>query len=534
MRKIAMKVLLLLAGNLCFAGVLLAQQTVKGYVFEDLNGNGNRDRREKGLANVSVSNGREVVQTDTRGAYTLPCGDDQIVFVIKPSGYKTALTDRNLPAFYYIHKPNGSPDLRYPGVRPTGPLPASVDFALTRQSEDKAFTTLVFGDPQAYSLEEVDFFNRGVVEELRGVKEVAFGISMGDLVGNNPDLFNPYIEAVQRIGVPWYNVIGNHDINFDASSDALSDESFEAHFGPANYAFNYGDVHFILLDNVFYPGAKDGKKVNYFAGFREEQLDFVENNLKFVPKDKLIVIGVHIPFVGRVKDQPVLRKPDAKRLFTLLKDFPHTLSISAHTHIQHQQFITRKQGWQQDKDHHHFNVGTTSGNWYSGEPDEQGIPAATMADGTRKGYAFIRFNGNSYEIDYKVAGKPADYRMEISVPKILERNKKTSAGIYVNYFLGGVKDTLYCRVGNGEWVQMNRVDEADPSFTYLTQRWDYTDTLLAGRRPGDAKICTHLWRAPVPVKLPPGTHEVEIKVKDMFGRTFTQKKSYIIAERRRD
>ncbi len=530
----SMNMLFLLAGNLLFTGVLFAQQTVSGYVFEDLNGNGKKDRREKGLANVAVSNGREVVQTDARGAYTLPCSDDQIIFVIKPSGYKTALTEKNLPAFYYIHKPNGSPDLRYPGVGPTGPLPASVDFGLTRQSEDRAFTTLIFGDPQAYSLQEVDHFDRGVVEELKSVDGVAFGLSMGDLVGNNPDLFNPYINAVQRVGVPWYNVIGNHDINFDATTDALSDESFEAHFGPANYAFNYGDVHFIILDDVFYPGARDGKKVGYFAGFREEQLDFVENNLKFVPKDKLIVIGVHIPFVGRVKEQPVLRKPDAERLFALLKDFPHTLSISAHTHIQHQQFITRAHGWQQEKDHHHFNVGTTSGNWYSGELNSQGIPAATMADGTPKGYAFIRFNGNRYEIDYKVAGKPADYRMEIAVPKILERNKKTSAGIYVNYFMGGDRDTLYYRVGNGEWKRMNRINEPDPTLIYLTQRWDYTDSLLSGRRPGDAKPCTHLWRAPIPVNLAPGTHEVEIKVNDMFGRTFTQKKSYVIAKRRSD
>ncbi len=534
MKILSVRMLFLLVGNLCFTGILLAQQTVSGYVFEELNGNGKKDRREKGLANVSVSNGREVVQTDERGAYRLPCGDDQIIFVIKPSGYRTALTDKNLPAYYYIHKPNGSPDLRYAGVGPTGPLPASVDFGLTRQSEGNVFTALIFGDPQTYTPEEVDFLDRGVVEELTGVKDVAFGLSMGDLVGNNPDLFNPYINAVQRIGIPWYNVLGNHDLNFDAPSDSLSDESFEAHFGPANYAFNYGDVHFIMLDDVFYPGSKDGKNAGYFAGFRKEQLDFVENDLKFVPKDKLVVIGVHIPFVGRVRDQSVLRKPDANRLYRLLKDFPHTLSVSAHTHIQHQQFIKRGHGWLQDKDHHHFNVGTTSGNWYSGELDERGIPAATMADGTPKGYAFIRFNGNSYAIDYKVAGKPADYRMEISVPNIVERNKKTSASIYVNYFMGGVKDTLYYRVGDGKWSQMNRVDAPDPALVHLIQRWDYTDTLLYGRRPGDAKNCTHLWRAPIPVNLAPGAHEVEIKVKDMFGRTFTQKKSYIIAERRSD
>jgi len=62
---------------------IFAQSTVRGYIYEDLNKNGKRDGREKGIVDVAVSNGKEVVLTDSKGAYQLPIGRDNIVFVSK-------------------------------------------------------------------------------------------------------------------------------------------------------------------------------------------------------------------------------------------------------------------------------------------------------------------------------------------------------------------------------------------------------------------------------------------------------------------
>ena len=47
-------------------------------------------------------------------------------------------TRSNLPRFFYIHQPKGSPadlNLHFRGIEPTGPLPASVDFALRKVEE---------------------------------------------------------------------------------------------------------------------------------------------------------------------------------------------------------------------------------------------------------------------------------------------------------------------------------------------------------------------------------------------------------------
>ncbi|MDR1886351.1 MAG: metallophosphoesterase, partial [Prevotellaceae bacterium] len=111
---------------------VFGQSVVTGYVFEDLNSNGKKDRKEKGIAQVAVSNGREVSVTDASGKYQLPVEGDNIIFVVKPAGYKTPLDEFNNSCSYYIHKPEGSPDSRYKGVQPTGKLPASVDFALNK------------------------------------------------------------------------------------------------------------------------------------------------------------------------------------------------------------------------------------------------------------------------------------------------------------------------------------------------------------------------------------------------------------------
>ena len=87
------------------------------------------------LADVRVSNRRDVVRTNAECEYELTVDSDDIIFVIKPKGYRTPLSEDNLPRFYYIHKPAGSPDLNFKGVEPTGELPSSIDFPLYEQIE---------------------------------------------------------------------------------------------------------------------------------------------------------------------------------------------------------------------------------------------------------------------------------------------------------------------------------------------------------------------------------------------------------------
>ncbi|SMO58465.1 calcineurin-like phosphoesterase C-terminal domain-containing protein [Fodinibius sediminis] len=514
------------------ASSALAQDMATGIVFHDENQNGQVDSSEQRLAEVPVSNGQEVVLTDKQGRYELPADDDTIIFVIQPDGYKLPVDDKHRPQFYYIHKPEGTPDLDYSGVSPTGPLPDSVNFGLIKGEQTDNFEMLVFGDPQPYNMQEVNYFNRDIVDELVGGDGYEFGITLGDIVGNNLDLFEPYSKSVARIGLPWFNVYGNHDMNFDVESDSLADETFEATFGPPTYAFNKGNVHFIILDDVIYP-RKDGE-AGYIGGLTDKQLIFIENDLKHVSSDHLIVLAFHIPLsVPRWRGlEEYFRVEDRQKLFNLLSDYSHTLSLSAHTHVQQLHFLDEKQGWRGKKPHLHYNVGTTGGDWWSGEPGEDGIPPTIMRDGTPNGYASIQFEGNDFTLNYKVAGADKEKKMNIWGPDVVPKREWFNADLYVNYFLGSDSTIVEYRVqGKNKWRQMKKVELGDPYITSLRDKWDKSEDLINGKRPNNAVASSHLWKTRIPKNLPEGEHTITIRVTDMFGRQFFDEFSYRVEDR---
>lgn len=521
-----------------------AQTLAKGFVFHDANGNRVKEATEKGIPEVAVSNGVDIVVTNENGAYEIPVtSDDMVLFVIKPSDWRTPLNEDNLPQFYYLHKPNGYPDnFKYKGVEPTGALPDEINFPLYPEQSTQNYKMVVFGDPQPYNLEMIDFLADDIIGELIGKHELKFGITMGDITGDNLDFFSPLNQAVAKLGIPWYNVLGNHDVNYMAPTDKLSDETFESVYGPANYAFVYGDVHFIVVDDVIHKSEAGSR--SYVGGLRPDQLEFVANYLKLVPKNHLIVLNMHIPLVQHGES---FRQSDQKQLFDLLKDFPNTLSISAHTHVHNNEFFHQDStDWQQAKPHHHFNVGTTSGSWWNGMRNEVDVPHTMMRDGTPNGYSFITFNGADYIIDWKVAGSPDDHQMNIHLPRAITANASDTVLLTVNFFNGSEQSKLEYRIkGVSEWTEMEQVQKYDPYYLKIDQRWkrfkemklreQWAEIAEPGEKlPGTPmpapRISTHLWEANIGSDFPAGRHVVEVRAKDRYGRVFTNVKTFRVVQ----
>ena len=211
---------------------------VEGVVFEDANDNSTRDDGEKGISGVLVSNQYNVVKTNRKGRYKIPLhGENATIFVIKPAAYDLPGDEEMKPRFYYVHRPEGSPELRHEGLMPTGPLPASVDFPLLKTGKKKnKFDVIVFSDPQPRSNREIDYVRDDVVTELVGT-DAAFGITLGDIMYDDLALYNRYNNVVAAAWIPFFNVPGNHDMNFDAEDDRFALETFRRHFGPTYYAF---------------------------------------------------------------------------------------------------------------------------------------------------------------------------------------------------------------------------------------------------------------------------------------------------------
>lgn len=484
-----------------------AQKVATGIVFHDMNRNGIRDAGEPGIANVLVSNQREVVRTDRQGRYSLPVDDDTILFVIKPRGWQVPLNENNLPQHYYIHKPNGSPKLRYPGVPPTGDLPASVHFALVPSSEPERFHALILGDTQVRDMQDLGYFAYDIVRELVGTAKAAFATILGDIVFDGLQMFEPLNRVMARVGIPWYPVMGNHDMNHDTPEDRYADETFERVYGTPYYAFEYGKVSFIVLDIV------DMQSGKYKAGLGERQLAFIRNYLRHVPRSNLVVLLMHIPLAE-------LPEAERRELFDNLAPFPHTLSFSAHTHIQFHQFFTSEQGWNGSRPHHHVNTVTACGSWWTGVPDPEGIPHTTMRDGAPNGYLIAEFNGNRYTLRYKASRRPDNYQMNIYVPDSVPASETGNTRVLVNVFFGSERSRVEMRVGeDGDWIALRPVQEPDPAYAAMKKMEEqYT---LPGRKLPGLMSSPHLWTANLPPNLPHGAHVLHVRTTDMFGRTWS-------------
>lgn len=492
-------------------------QTARGVVYEDVNGNRKRDQDEKGVAGIGVSNGADIVKTDENGRYEIEVDEDSIIFVIKPRNWMTPVNKDKLPQFYYIHKPAGSPaNFKFAGVAPTGPLPKSVDFPLYRRDEPETFKALLFGDPQPRNVTEVEYMAHDVIEQIVAEKGhgAAFGVTLGDIVFDDLAVMEPLNQAIALIGIPWYNVIGNHDLNLDAKNDRQVDETFERHYGPAYYSFDHGPTHFLVLDDVMWVGADDEHKAHYHGGLGKRQMEFIRNDLANIPEDQLVVVLMHIPLI---------QVQDRQELYRLIEKRPATVSISAHTHYMEHQFIGKEDGWMGPQRHHHIINVTVCGSWWRGKKDERGIPHATMSDGGPNGYSIMTFDGNRYSLETRAASRPADYQMNIYAPETVTPQKLETTVVTVNVFNGSSQSNVELKVGDRPWKAMERVATLDPAFVAEKER----ETLLQDRTwtelPNPHRT-PHIWRGMMPTGLGEGTHLIEIRSTDRSGKTHTDQR----------
>lgn len=502
--------LALLASGLTQADAT-AQQTLvcTGTVFIDRDNDGIRDRNEKGLAGVALSDGESIVRSDERGRYMLEAKSARSVFMVKPAGHDVALRADGLPDTWINLQPEAGPRLRYGGV-PASATGGCRDFALRAAPKvaPAALDVLVFGDPQLKSMVDADYYARDIVAPLQENPAARLGITLGDLVNDDLSLF-PGLKAIDaRLGLPWLHAPGNHDIDFDAPRDEDSLDSFRHAFGPDTYAWEEAQANFIVLDNVIY---QPGQQPQYIGGLRESQFTFLQSYLATAAKDRLLVLSMHIHLYDAIPGVETFRKADRERLFALLKPFPNVLVLSAHSHKQLHVFHDAATGWHGATPLHEYNVGASCGTYWTGVKDAQGIPAATMNDGTPNGYARLRIEKGKADLRWFAARSPLDYQINLHGPKVLRRGEWPGIGLYANVFMGHAGTLVEMRIDEGPWKPMKRVLQADPAVLEQNLLDDAADQLRGHDRAPEAVPSSHLWRLSLPTDLAPGTHKVEVR-----------------------
>ncbi|MET0245089.1 MAG: calcineurin-like phosphoesterase family protein [Flavitalea sp.] len=439
----------------------------------------------KGIAGVAVTDGVTVTTTKADGSYSF-AGDKaaRFVYISIPAGYEFPVD--NGCAVYYV------PITKKEGV-------FNADFKLNKLAvSDKKHAFVVWADTQIISKEDANLLLTQSAPDLKQLVAgypagtLMHGIGCGDLVWDHFELFEDYRQALKIAGIPFFNVIGNHDMDLDARTDDHSSDTFQKQFGPTYYSYNRGDIHYITLDDVFFIG----KNKEYIGYVTENQLRWLEQDLALVKEGSTVVVSLHIPVESGAarrnnkKEELGGTVSNRKELYRLLSKFQAHI-MSGHTHINEKV----------EMDNRMIHVhGTVCGAWWTG-------PICT--DGSPNGYAVYEVDGSELKWYYKSTGKPKDHQLRVYPRgKVADKPDEVAANVWnwdpkwkIEWFEDGVnKGLMEQRVG------------LDPLAVEL-----HLGAALPSKHPWvDPTLTDHLFYC-TPSK---EAKEIKVKATDRFGNVY--------------
>lgn len=421
----------------------------------------------KGIANVVVSDGFNVVQTDKSGNYTIDINPlAKFVWLSTPSGYEFK-TESHIAKHYEST------------LGKTG-----LNFELTPlKQNDNRHNFIIWADPQVKNKKDVaQMMETSVPDTIKIIKSMdskipVHGITVGDIVWDNHELFVDYNSAVSKMGIPFFQALGNHDMDYRMGGDETSDKTFQEHYGPTYYSFNRGKAHYVVLDDVRYLGTER----NYDGFISQIQLDWLAKDLQFIAKDALLIINLHIPVHNAVKNNT--------DFYAVLNGFTNVHIMSGHTHYN-RNVIT-------DNIFEH-NHGAVCGAWWTGPICE---------DGTPRGYGVYEVSGTDLKWYYQPTGLSRKEQVHIYVDD-LTNQKRLIANVWnwdplwkVEYFLDG---------------KAMGILEQQKGYDPLSVSLYKGDTLPTGRTFPEPSKTDHLFVA----HFEPSIKKVKVVATDRFGEKF--------------
>ncbi len=428
------------------------------------------------VAGVPVTDGFTIVYTDEDGEYEMRADalSDYMYYTL-PRGYDHAVYDGCLPVFYS----------RIAGDEAF----QEIDFCLKPAPDSREHVLIVMADPQVADRREFAMLDDFMSDMRRTAEKFDVPVAAmcaGDNVFDRHELLDEYIGCISQAGIPIYHAAGNHDLDYNGRSDYRSDSTFCSRFGPSHYSFNIGEVHYVMLKDVFYYG----DRFLYIGYLDEAQLRWLEQDLENVPKGSTVVIGMHIPAVYGDSENasPVeimrnsLQNSDA--LFSILDGYEVHI-MAGHSHTQWNTVISGTV-----MEHVHV---AASGAWWQGRVGRDGTPA---------GYTVYMMDGGEVSWYYKGAGMDEDEQFSL----YLEGDVLT-ANVY-NYDPGWRVEVYVDGAFAGE---MQRCWGADPAAAELYPKGQ--NKVYSWLSYGQTR---HLFRW----KMPPGAGNVIVRVADRFGNVY--------------
>lgn len=440
----------------------------------------------RGLVGVSVTDGLNVVATGRDGRFELVTDRSRgHLSVSVPSGFE-------LPT-----NPSGTTRC-YAPLRPDAQGEMSLSFGLKPiEGGDSRHAFLLLADVQTQDAPDMDRFRRETVPDLQRTLRAlegrpCFGVADGDIMWDDLALYDPYERAVATLGVPFVQVVGNHDLDLDGRSDAASTLTFERRFGPRYWSFDRGEVHYVVLDDVLYYGG------GYLGYVEDDQLRWLAADLARVERGRPVVLFAHIPFFSTLWRRRGATAPPVANVVTnreavyrLLEPYRARI-LSGHIHesdhIQEGGTIER-------------NHGTVCGAWWTGD---------ICYDGTPNGYGVYEVNGSEIRWRYQATGRQADHQVRV-YPRGADPNAAEEIVANVWAWEPGWRVVWY--EGADRRGEMARRTGLDPLAARL-----YAGPDLPARRSWVDPVPTpHLFYAPVPAN----ARAVRVEATDPWGRVYS-------------
>jgi hypothetical protein len=427
----------------------------------------------KGLKEVVVSDGYSVVATSKNGQFAfVPHPDAVCIFISTPSGFAFENTEGIARHYRLLQDVD---------------LQKSINFDLVPLAiDDNEHQFIIWADPQVANAKDVEKLMQQSVPDVQklvansGSGALMHGIAIGDIVWDKLEMFRDHDLAVKKMGIPFFQCLGNHDMDYRKGGDETSDDTFQQTYGPTYYSFNRGEVHYVVMDNVRYLGTER----DYDGYVQQHQLDWLKKDLEFVPANKLLVLCVHIP-VHRLTN-------NSEALYALLKN-RNVHIMSGHTHFN----VNVLNG-----NIYEHNHGTVCGAWWTGP---------VCNDGTPSGYGVYKVKGTSLQWHYQSTGKEAEYQMKLYVKEFNHSEKQLIANIW-NYDPAWKNEYFVDGVSKGPLEQFE-------GFDPLAYELMLGPNLPKPRGFAEPQLTSHLFRTVIPA----GAKEIEVVATDRFGNVFRAK-----------
>lgn len=354
------------------------------------------------------------------------------------------------------------------------------------QSNANQFSFGVIGDVQVDNSVELGYAVRTLFTELQQPKAWSFGLFLGDLVNDNPTLFPYMVNQLDQLPFPYRNVFGNHDRTIAEHQSRTAD--FDQHFSTSTYAFTKGKTHFLVLNNIVPKG-----KYGYEGFYNEEQLRFVADELRSMPKDRLVIIAQHIPLMHT-------KNPGS---LTDLLQGRRVLMLSGHTHT-----VARYQHPLKDGFLHELVAGAACGSWWTGEKDIFGHPTALMSCGSPRNYFEVEVVDTTFKLNYKGIGLDPGHQMHIWVAghdtldkQVAELDTVAAGTVLATIYAGFDQTAVWMQLDDEAPVRMHQVKRVAPLVARVAafNKSKVYPSKHSTRLPLRSRPSNHVWQAQVPV-----------------------------------